>query len=275
MPMTFAPRAAHSPVDPPPHAAHRVRPRSPLEGCLGIESFGGYISLSFLFAGILPQRYRVSAHVLPDYFGMLRSPGSLHKGARPRKWGVEDAHTPASILAGNPLPFTWSDCAGFGLQGEWLGDARCVRVCCQAEGEMLRDGVVRAVGWYWRRCGRCPSGVVLAEKVFDRRVSAVAWFVGRGRGLCYLGVVGMSTGVRWYGWRGLVCVSACSADVPVAGARGYPIWWVRYARVTAVSSVDRLGRKFVWVVWPLQRVAREEVDARRGLWWRICGAWGQ
>ncbi|KAH9174229.1 hypothetical protein EDB89DRAFT_1904708 [Lactarius sanguifluus] len=43
----------------PPCAAHRVRPRSPLEGVSGIESFGGYITV-FLF-GILPQRYRVRA----------------------------------------------------------------------------------------------------------------------------------------------------------------------------------------------------------------------
>ncbi|KAH9009165.1 hypothetical protein EDB85DRAFT_1460258 [Lactarius pseudohatsudake] len=51
----------------PPRAAHRVRPRSPLEGCLGIESIGGYISLPFFFATILPQRYRVPARTWENF----------------------------------------------------------------------------------------------------------------------------------------------------------------------------------------------------------------
>ncbi|KAH9012545.1 hypothetical protein EDB84DRAFT_938171 [Lactarius hengduanensis] len=49
----------------PPRAAHRVRPRSPLEGCLGIEIIGGYVTVFlsrefFLNAiGSLPVRGRI------------------------------------------------------------------------------------------------------------------------------------------------------------------------------------------------------------------------
>ncbi|KAH9160163.1 hypothetical protein EDB89DRAFT_2169034 [Lactarius sanguifluus] len=82
--MTFAPRAARSPFDSPPRAAHRVRPRSPLEGCLGIESFGGY----FTVFQILPQRYRVPARqaLLPPvhiHYHLLVG-GFLFRAAVPR-----------------------------------------------------------------------------------------------------------------------------------------------------------------------------------------------
>ncbi|KAH9159877.1 hypothetical protein EDB89DRAFT_2174670 [Lactarius sanguifluus] len=82
--MTFAPRAARSPFDSPPRAAHRVRPQSPLEGCLGIESFGGY----FTVFQILPQRYRVPARqaLLPPvhiHYHLLVG-GFLFRAAVPR-----------------------------------------------------------------------------------------------------------------------------------------------------------------------------------------------
>ncbi|KAH9028296.1 hypothetical protein EDB85DRAFT_1892589 [Lactarius pseudohatsudake] len=50
----------------PPHAAHRVQPRSPLEGCLGIEIIGGEFFLNAI--GSLPVRGRtvvLSGQALP------------------------------------------------------------------------------------------------------------------------------------------------------------------------------------------------------------------
>ncbi|KAH9017620.1 hypothetical protein EDB85DRAFT_2155054 [Lactarius pseudohatsudake] len=104
----------------PPRAAHRVRPRSPLEGCLGIEIIGGEFFLNAI--GSLPVRGRTVAlsgqalpppvHIrwvrrllpmgVPDYLGRYCS--STRSGQIVNTARARESFMPYAIGSGSWLP---------------------------------------------------------------------------------------------------------------------------------------------------------------------------